>query len=68
MRWCSEKLLHWQRKMPVKGLDSVVPALVIARRWLNPFLGASSMGRGLLLWLLGIPIPVIILLYVFHVI
>jgi hypothetical protein len=24
--------------------------------------------RGLLLWLLGIPIPVIILLYVFHVI
>jgi hypothetical protein len=27
-----------------------------------------TMGRGLLLWLLGIPIPVIILLYVFHVI
>jgi hypothetical protein len=26
------------------------------------------MGRGLLLWLLGIPIPVIILLYVFHVV
>jgi len=26
------------------------------------------MGRGLLLWLVGIPIPVIILLYVFHVI
>jgi len=24
--------------------------------------------RGILLWLLGIPIPVIILLYVFHVI
>jgi len=24
--------------------------------------------RGLLLWLIGIPIPVIILLYVFHVI
>jgi len=24
--------------------------------------------RGVLLWLLGIPIPVIILLYVFHVI
>jgi hypothetical protein len=27
-----------------------------------------TMGRGLLLWLLGIPIPVLILLYVFHVI
>jgi hypothetical protein len=26
------------------------------------------MGRGLLLWMLGIPIPVLILLYVFHVI
>jgi len=24
--------------------------------------------RGILLWLLGIPIPVIILLYVFHVV
>jgi len=30
--------------------------------------GNRSMGRGLLLWLLGIPIPVVILLYVFHVI
>jgi len=28
----------------------------------------DNMGRGMLLWLLGIPIPVIILLYVFHVI
>jgi len=26
------------------------------------------MARGLLLWLLGIPIPIIILLYLFHVI
>jgi hypothetical protein len=26
------------------------------------------MGRGILLWLLGIPIPVILLLYLFHVI
>jgi hypothetical protein len=25
------------------------------------------MGRGILLWLIGIPIPVIILLYLFHV-
>jgi len=30
--------------------------------------GNLTMGRGLLLWLLGIPIPVIILLYVFHVV
>jgi hypothetical protein len=28
----------------------------------------DKMGRGLLLWLLGIPIPIIILLFVFHVI
>jgi len=26
------------------------------------------MGRGILLWLIGIPIPVIILLYLFHVV
>jgi len=26
------------------------------------------MGRGILLWMLGIPIPVLILLYLFHVI
>jgi len=26
------------------------------------------MGRGILLWLIGIPLPVILLLYVFHVI
>jgi len=26
------------------------------------------MGKGILLWLLGIPIPVIILLYIFHVV
>jgi len=31
-------------------------------------LGSHAMGKGLLLWLLGIPIPVIVLLYVFHVI
>jgi hypothetical protein len=30
--------------------------------------GSQFMGRGLLLWLLGIPIPVIILLYLFHVV
>ena len=30
--------------------------------------GNRTMGRGLLLWLLGIPIPVIILLYLFHAI
>ena len=34
----------------------------------NPSAGSRTMGRGLLLWILGIPLPVIILLYVFHVI
>ena len=36
--------------------------------FVQPGSGSCSMGRGLLLWMLGIPIPVIILLYVFHVI
>jgi hypothetical protein len=30
--------------------------------------GTETDMRGILLWLLGIPIPVIILLYLFHVI
>jgi hypothetical protein len=29
------------------------------------FSGGSEMGRGILLWLLGVPIPVIILLWLF---
>lgn len=28
--------------------------------------GGSTMGRGILLWLLGIPIPIIILLAIFY--
>jgi hypothetical protein len=28
----------------------------------------AQMGKGVLLWLVGIPIPVIILLFLFHVI
>jgi hypothetical protein len=32
------------------------------------FMGVTCMGKGLLLWLLGIPIPIIILLFIFHVI
>ena len=41
--------------------------VVLLLRYCNKS-GNLTMGRGLLLWLLGIPIPVIILLYVFHVI
>jgi hypothetical protein len=28
----------------------------------------GQMGKGILLWLIGIPIPIIILLFLFHVI
>jgi len=28
----------------------------------------TSMGKGLLLWMLGIPLPVILLLFAFHVV
>jgi hypothetical protein len=31
----------------------------------NVFMEARTMGRGILLWLLGVPIPVIILLWLF---
>jgi hypothetical protein len=30
--------------------------------------GVRVMGRGILLWLIGIPLPVILLLYLFHVV
>ncbi|MGH7030755.1 MAG: hypothetical protein ACREE9_10605 [Stellaceae bacterium] len=30
--------------------------------------GREVMGRGILLWMLGIPIPIIILLFLFHVV
>jgi hypothetical protein len=42
--------------------------LVLARLLFNTGKGYRAMGKGLLLWLLGIPIPVIILLYLFHVV
>jgi hypothetical protein len=52
---------------PARTLDRVLRSLSSCS-----FFGNSVeefiMGRGLLLWMLGIPIPVLILLYVFHVI
>jgi len=45
------------------ALERICPAAPLLQQF-----GNLTMGRGLLLWLLGIPIPVIILLYVFHVI
>jgi len=40
------------------------PSIVVAL----PSIQECTVGKGLLLWLLGIPIPVIILLYVFHIV
>jgi len=33
--------------------------------WLEASKGAFPMGRGLLLWLIGIPIPIIVLIWLF---
>jgi hypothetical protein len=47
------------------------PSVVIAiveSPFTTEYAGARDMGRGILLWMLGIPIPVLILLYLFHVI
>jgi hypothetical protein len=38
---------------------------LVATRWLRIELEEVAMARGLLLWLLGVPIPVIILLWLF---
>jgi hypothetical protein len=39
-----------------------------SRNWTLVNTEEVDMGRGILLWFLGIPIPVIILLYLFHVV
>ena len=44
--------------------NSITSAFVAS----SPRLRSDAVGKGILLWLLGIPIPVIILLYVFHVV
>jgi hypothetical protein len=59
--WRPEPLSRLFRYANVDGLP-------IWRDRSGTTLGGGYMGRGLLLWLLGIPIPVIILLYLFHVI
>lgn len=39
-----------------------------AGRWMETEVRSNPMGKGLILWMVGVPIPVIILLFVFHVI
>jgi hypothetical protein len=53
-------------KNPAGPLDRALQSLSCCS-FLETVLGSHTMGRGVLLWLLGIPIPVIILLYLFHV-
>ena len=38
------------------------------RRLQRPIIERNEEMRGVLLWLIGIPIPIIILLYLFHVV
>jgi hypothetical protein len=47
------------------GTDQLNRISAISRR---STAGVSDVGRGILLWLLGVPIPVLIVLYLFHVI
>jgi hypothetical protein len=57
--------------LPLKGGDDLVwwrnrnPAQ--SRAFLRGKLRRDAMGKGLLLWLIGIPIPIIILLWLFGV-
>jgi hypothetical protein len=37
-------------------------------RWFRTHARSNPMGKGLILWMVGVPIPIIILLFVFHVI
>jgi hypothetical protein len=43
-------------------LESVHSRAQSCRQLLNYYTGAQIMGRGILLWLLGVPLPIILLL------
>jgi hypothetical protein len=45
------------------------PELFVTKRLVRRDTGGAVMGfgRGFLLWILGIPLPIILLLYLFHV-
>lgn len=68
--------LRGHLSLPASGLDCDAHQLVIASAIVPPrtaptflFIEGTELNmRGILLWVLGIPIPVIILLYLFHVI
>ena len=55
-----------KRSSPAGFFSAQEPAATIARSLLDmKLIEEDMMGRGLLLWLLGVPIPVIILLWLF---
>jgi hypothetical protein len=45
----------------------VLPEIVIISTS-DQYTEGVRMGRGILLWLLGIPIPILLILYLFHVV
>jgi hypothetical protein len=67
-RWRQQVQLDRDRTIDVKNPAGAFCNCCPIAPSLETVLESRTMGRGLLLWLLGIPIPVIILLYVFHVI
>jgi hypothetical protein len=54
---------RWGEEFPLAALPEP-PALLRVLHTVEEFMEAK-MGRGILLWLLGVPIPVIILLWLF---
>jgi hypothetical protein len=65
---CSEKTVIEQREISSERARLRLSDACRFAAFLKPSAGSRTMGKGLLLWILGIPIPVIILLYVFHVV
>jgi hypothetical protein len=61
----AERIYAAQRLLKIATGERRIGASVAVRRKPQETL---EMGKGILLWLLGIPIPVIILLFAFHII
>jgi hypothetical protein len=64
-RGCRSGEIPKSKNVPLRRLFSAQEPAATSRVFSSINLEEEMMGRGLLLWLLGVPIPVILLLWLF---
>lgn len=55
-----KKVFVWMEHQPIQTVEGIM-----LRAFARTLLEVFKMGRGILLWLLGIPLPIVILLVLF---